>query len=226
MKTDVVLLPGLHGSRALYASFVALAPPWASCLTLALPTVGEQTFDGIAGALEPELRSLEGFVLVGESFSGPIAARLAARLGQKVALTVLCNPLVEVPFGLPVGLAVAGATSRWLPVWCAARELTGGDRPLAKAVLKEVHSLPKEVLKERLASAFSATRDDLVPYLSAPLLVILGTKDRLVSPARTRALLESVPSHTLADLDGPHLIAQTRPAEVWKAISDEFETAA
>lgn len=210
----------------MYSSFVALAPSWARCRPLALPTVGEQSFDGIAHALEPELRSLEGFVLLGESFSGPIAARLAARLGQKVALTVLCNPLVEMSFGLPSGLAVAAALSRWLPVWCVARALTGGDRPLAKTVLEEVYSLPKEVLKERLASAFSATRDDLVPFLSPPLLVILGTKDRLVSPARTRALLRSLPSHTLADLDGPHLIAQTRPAEVWKAISDEFETAA
>jgi pimeloyl-[acyl-carrier protein] methyl ester esterase len=226
LKTDVVLLPGLHGSRALWASFAALAPPWASCLSLALPTVGEQSFDGIAGSLGPELRSLEGFVLVGESFSGPIAARLAARLGQKVALTVLCNPLVEAPFALPVGLATAAAASRRLPVWCAARALTGGDRPLAKVVLDEVHSLPKEALRKRLAAALSATRDDLVPFLSAPLLVILGTRDRLVSPALSRELLRSVPSHTLADLDGPHLIAQTRPAEVWKAISDEFETAA
>ncbi len=226
MKTDVVLLPGLHGSRELYASFVALAPPWASCRPFSLPTVGEQTFDGMAGALEPELRPLEGFVLLGESFSGPIAARLAGRLGQKVALTVLCNPLVEMPLKPPIGLAASLAASRRTPAWLAAAVLAGGDRSLGRAALEAVRSLPKEVLGARLASAFSATSEDLVPYLSAPLLVILGRKDRLVSPAHTRALLKSVPFQAVAEIDGPHLIAQTRPAEVWKAITDEFETAA
>ena len=226
MKTDVVLLPGLHGSRTLYASFVALAPPWASCRPLGLPTVGEQSFDGIAGALEPELRSLEGFVLMGESFSGPIAARLAGRLGQKVALTVLCNPLVRMPFTPPVRLAAALAASRWMPAWFAAAVLAAGDRSLGRAVLEAVRLLPKEVLRTRLAWASLATSEDLGPHLTAPLLVILGTKDHLVSPAHTKALLKRIPFHTIAEIEGPHLIAQTRPADVWKAISDEFETAA
>lgn len=226
MKTDVILLPGLHGSRALYASFVALAPPWASCRPLALPTIGEQSFDGIASTLEPELRPLEGFVLLGESFSGPIVARLAGRLGQKVALTVLCNPLVEMPFTPPVALAASLATSRGMPAWCAAWLLAGGDRPLGRAALEAIRLLPRKVLEQRLSAAFSATSDDLVRRLTAPLLAILGTRDRLGSPARTRALLREIPFHAAAEIDGPHLIAQTRPAEVWQAISDEFETAA
>jgi pimeloyl-[acyl-carrier protein] methyl ester esterase len=110
VKSDVVLLPGLHGSRALFSSFVALAPAWADCRPLALPTVGGQSFDEIADAILPELRSLEGFVLLGESFSGPIAARLSARLEQKVALLVLCNPVVEMPVRVPEGI-LAGRSS-------------------------------------------------------------------------------------------------------------------
>jgi pimeloyl-ACP methyl ester carboxylesterase len=226
LKTDIILLPGLHGSRALFSSFEALAPPWARCRPLALPILGEQRFDSLADALEAELQPLEGFVLFGESFSGPVAARLAGRLGQKVALTVLCNPLVELPFTFPIGLAAFLASSPSMPAWFASAVLAGGDRTVGRAALREVRLLSKEVLRDRLASAASATGDDLAPFLSAPLLVILGTKDRLVSPARTRALLASVPFHTIADLDGPHLIVQTRPAEVWKAISEEFETAA
>jgi pimeloyl-ACP methyl ester carboxylesterase len=226
LKTDVILLPGLHGSHALFSSFEALAPPWARCRPLALPILGEQHFDSLADALEAELRPLEGFVLLGESFSGPIAARLASRLGQKVALTVLCNPLVELPLTLPVGLAASLASWPSMPAWFAAAVLAGGDRSVGRAVLREVRLLPREVLRGRLASVALATRDDLTPFLSAPLLVILGSRDRLVSPGRTMALLASVPFHRIADLDAPHLVVQTRPAEVWKAISEEFETAA
>ena len=51
MKTDVVLLPGLHGSTALFEGFVALAPPWARCRPIALPTSCDQTFDKLTDAI-------------------------------------------------------------------------------------------------------------------------------------------------------------------------------
>jgi pimeloyl-ACP methyl ester carboxylesterase len=226
VKTDVVLLPGLHGSTAMFSSFVALAPPWARCLPVALPTLGDQSFDGLAATIEAELKRLEGFVLVAESYSGPIGARLAARLGQKVALLVLCNPLVEVGFQLPAGLAASVVASRVMPVWTAAHTLAGGDRALGRTVLEEVRSLPKEILRGRLNAAFSATASELSSYLVAPLLTILGTRDRLISLGRARHVCSKVPCCTVVELDAPHLVVQTKPAEVWDAISDEFESAA
>jgi hypothetical protein len=72
LKADVVLLPGLHGSRALFSSFVELAPPWARCRPLALPTVGGQSFDALADgdralgtAALGEVRSLPKETLTG-----------------------------------------------------------------------------------------------------------------------------------------------------------------
>lgn len=226
MKADVVLLPGLHGSCALFSSFVALAPSWARCRPLALPTVGGQSFNEIAEALLAELRPLEGFVLLGESFSGPVAARLAARLGQKVALLVLCNPLVKVDFRLPAGLAASMLASKAMPVWCAALALAGGDRALGRAALDEVRLLPRKTLTDRLSGVFSATADGLFGHLVAPLLTILGNRDRLVSLARARDVCSKIPFSTLVELDAPHLVIQTKPAEVWRAISEEFESAA
>jgi pimeloyl-ACP methyl ester carboxylesterase len=226
VRADVVLLPGLHGSRALFSSFVALAPAWARCRPLALPTVGGQSFDEIADAILPELRPLEGFVLLGESFSGPIAACLSARLGQKVALLVLCNPVVEMSVRVPGGLLAPILASAWLPAWCAAMALSGGDRSIARAALREVRALPKGILAQRLAAVSSATEEALASRLAPPLLTILGTSDNLVSLSRSRAFFSRIPQSTVAEVEGPHLIVQTRPVEVWAAISEEFETAA
>ena len=226
MKTDVVLLPGLHGSTALYDAFVALAPPWARCLPVPLPTLGEQTFDGIAATLEAELRRLEGFVLLAESFSGPIAVRLLARLGERIALLALCNPLVEMSLTLPAGLAASAASWVGMPAAAAAAILADGDRALGKAALDGIRALPKGVLEARLASAFAAQSEEMAPLLAPPLLAILGTRDRLVSPDWTRALLADMPFATVVELDAPHLVVQTKPAEVWAAITGEFESAA
>ena len=226
MKTDVVLLPGLHGSTALYDAFVALAPPWARCLPLPLPTVGGQTFDELSDVILPEVRPLEGFVLLGESFSGPIAARLSARLGQKVALLVLCNPVVEMSVRVPEGILASIAASAWMPAWGAAMALSGGDMTVARAALDAVRALPKGILARRTSAVYSATEEDLASRLAPPLLTILGTGDNVVSVARSRAFFSRVPEGTIAEIEGPHLIVQTRPAEVWAAISEEFETAA
>jgi len=226
VKTDVVLLPGLHGSTALYDAFVALAPPWARCLPLPLPTVGGQTFDELSDVILPEVRPLEGFVLLGESFSGPIAARLSARLGQKVALLVLCNPVVEMSVRVPEGILASIAASAWMPAWGASMALSGGDMSVARATLDAVRALPKGILARRLSAVYSATEEDLASHLGSPLLTILGTSDSVVSLARSRAFFSRAPEGVIAEVEGPHLIVQTRPADVWAAISEEFETAA
>jgi pimeloyl-ACP methyl ester carboxylesterase len=166
MRTDVILLPGLHGSTSLFDTFVALAPPWARCRPISLPLVGSQHFDALADVIEPQLRPLEGFVLFGESFSGPLAARLAARLGRKVSLLVLCNPLVESPVVLAPSVLSSIVRSPMVPTWAVSLALTGGDRRLAAAVRREVRALPVPVLVERLAVALACGREDLLRYLA------------------------------------------------------------
>src|SRR5687768_4815954 len=146
MKTAVVLLPGLHGSTELFDGFIALAPPWARCRPLALPEQPQQSFEALANSLSKELASLEGFVLFGESFSGPVAARIAQQLGAKVSLLVICNPLVEVGLAIHPNFGASMLQSSFAPSWAVAFAMTGGDRRLAQAVIHEVRKLPRAVL--------------------------------------------------------------------------------
>jgi len=226
MKTDVILLPGLHGSTTLFEGFVALAPPWARCRPVALPTDCLQTFDALADALEPKLRTLEPFVLFAESFSAPIAARLSQRLAPKVALLVLSSPLIEAPFPMASSIGASFIQSRWIPSWAVAAVMTGGDRRLAAALLREARNLPHDLLAARLSTVATASRDDLLAYLQAPVLGIGGTSDRLLSPGLTENLMKDVPFGIYAEVSAPHLAAQVAPARVWAAISEEFESAA
>jgi pimeloyl-[acyl-carrier protein] methyl ester esterase len=224
MRSDVVLLPGLHGSTALFESFIALAPPWANCLPLALPAEGDQSFGALADRLEPQLRGMESFVLFGESFSGPIAARLAMRLGNKIALLVLCNPLVRAP--VPYAPPFAAFVARILPETLIALTMTGGQRTVAARVQREVRALPKEILARRIGVACRTRTGDISTRLNAPVLGIVGTRDRLVSPRHMQRFLASVPFALQALLPLPHLAAQVAPAVVWAAITAEFERAA
>lgn len=225
MKTDVVLLPGMHGTTALFQTFVSLAPSWARCLPVALPEESSQSFEAIASRILPTVCGLEQIVLVAESFSGPVAAHLSRSLGPKVALLVLCNPLVRVDAPVYPGLGARLATSRWVPEAAVAWLMTGGDRSIAREMLGEVRRAGRQVMEGRIASALGATAEQLVQDFSGG-LVIVGTRDRLLPPARTLEVFGGVPYTTLFQIEAPHLVVQTHPAQVWEAISEEFRTAA
>lgn len=226
MNTDVILLPGLHGSTALFDPFIRLSPPWARSLPVALPTDGDQSFESLADQLERKLRAFEGFVLFAESFAGPIAARLAQRLGSKVALLVLCNPLVEAPVPIAPFFAARLLQSKLVPASLVAHMMTGGDRQLARSVLHEIRSLRKDVLENRLAVACSVGREDFASRLATPVLGIVGSQDRLVTPTIFQDVLSRVEHAARASIVAPHLVAQVAPAAVWAAINAEFQRAA
>jgi pimeloyl-[acyl-carrier protein] methyl ester esterase len=226
MRADVLLLPGLHGSTRLFQVFVALAPSWARCRAVALPPEAPQGFDALADALLPSFRPFEGMVIVAESFSGPIAVRLTAGLGAKVALLVLCNPLTVPSFAAPVPLTARFLQSRLCLSSAAAYALAGGDRALGKAVIEEVRALPRPVLEQRLAVTFAACAADISAYAVAPLLCILGTKDRVVAATTTREALATIPRVIITEVSAPHMILQTHPSQVWALITSEYECAA
>lgn len=222
MKTDVILLPGLHGSTALYDALVASAPPWARCRALPLPDDGAQGFDAIAERLAPALRPLEGFVLLAESFSGPVAARLTRMLAGRVGLLVLCNPLTVAPLRPPARLTARLIRSGLAPAWAVAFAMCGSDAALGRLILRETRRLPLPTLQARLATALRASGADITDHVAAPLLAILGTNDRLLPAATSRSLLSAVPNSRIAELPAPHLVAQTMPSAVWAAITAEF----
>lgn len=52
---------------------------------------------------------------------------------------------------------------------------------------------------------------------------ILATNDRLVSKRSVRRILNSNSNVAVSEIEGPHLILQTRPQQAWTAILDEAE---
>src|SRR6202000_2904266 len=76
----LVLLPGLHGTGKLFTEFVEALRSTVDCVVVAYPKdqpLGYGELEGLVISALPKDRS---FVLLGESFSGPLAIRIAARL--------------------------------------------------------------------------------------------------------------------------------------------------
>jgi surfactin synthase thioesterase subunit len=73
-----VLLPGLEGTGRLFARFTAAAVPALELQVIAFPPDRRLTYAQLDELVRRQLPADRPFALLGESFSGPLALRIAA----------------------------------------------------------------------------------------------------------------------------------------------------
>lgn len=199
----VLLLPGMDGTGDLFDAFVRAAPAGFEPVVVRLPPLA--SYEELREAAETNLA--DTFAIIAESFSGPIAIEIAARHPQRVTQLVLCNSFAVSP--LPRVL-------RWLP-WRLLFAL-----PVPGFVIRYflgTSSIPKvspALLAARVQAVFRLDCTEALRAVRCPIVVLRGTKDRIVS----RRSAEFFSRYAeIRELDGPHLLLQTKPQEAWAAIS-------
>ncbi len=97
--THLVLLPGLDGTGTLHTSFVAAArPAFQQVTVLTYPADIPLSYKALEDRVRESLPTDAPLLLLGESFSGPIAIRIAAHpppnlVGVVLSTTFACSPL-------------------------------------------------------------------------------------------------------------------------------------
>ena len=215
----LVLLPGLDGTGALFDEFVRAAPPNVCLEVVALPQERLE-YAELAERLAPQLRLDAETILLGESFSGPLAVHLAA--GQAIGALVLCNSFV-LPPGPPALAALPLPTlfNLPLPAFFIRRYLVGAQATdaLVAHVRSVVASVPARVLAARVSSVLRVDVTAPLGRCTAPILYLRGTDDRVVSDASVREVVAAaLVEVTVARISGPHLLLQAAPEAAWRAI--------
>jgi pimeloyl-[acyl-carrier protein] methyl ester esterase len=217
----LVLLPGLHGTAALFKRFIAAAPRHVT--TTAVPLPHESlSYPELAGRIAADLPT-ESSVIVAESFSGPLAVALTPLC--RVEALILCNTFVTAP---------ALRALRWLvnpmmfrrpmPEYLLRRYLLDQsvDVALVREVAAAIASVPAELLASRLRVLLEANEADTFAHCVVPTLYLRGTDDRIVRDSAWRRMAALRPMTTVR-LPGPHLLLQANPAAAWKAIMPFLE---
>jgi pimeloyl-[acyl-carrier protein] methyl ester esterase len=167
------------------------------------------------------------FVLLGESFSGPLALRIAARGHPRLAAVVLIASFARNP--LPrVGAWLRPFVGSWCfrfapPRWVIRRFLAGADAPseLIDDFQAAVWTVSAAVMAKRAKEVLAVDVRRLLPQIRVPVLLLSAARDRLVS-SKTKAdfaMLEE--RFEQISMDAPHLILQRRATEAVEAI-DSF----
>src|SRR5262249_47392049 len=93
----LVLLPGMHGSGELFADFVAALGAEHEAIAITYPKDQPLGYARLESIVRSELPSDRSYVLLGESFSGPIALSIAASAPCRLRGLILCGSFAKNP---------------------------------------------------------------------------------------------------------------------------------
>ncbi len=230
---QALILPGLDGTGLGLAPFIAALRPRLEARALVYPADPALDYAGLAEWVRPHLPD-GAFVLIGESFSGPIAVRLAAQRPAGLAGLVLCASFVRAPrspgspWDASAWARLAGALPlSWLPMRVLAAATFGpGASPEQRAQLRDaLAALPPAVLRARLRAVGQAQASHAAARLRCPILYLRARRDRLVSAASADWLQRLQPSARVSTLEAPHFLLQTQAEAAAAALLDWLDAA-
>lgn len=228
--TNLLLLPGLDGTGRLFRGFMHSLPKQVRSKA---PIYGEDqflTFDQLASAVRFVSPESEPFVLLAESFSTPIAIRLAAENPPNLRGLVLCAGFATSP--APGFLRLLGSMLAPVLVRAAITEpsirfwFVGKDAPgsLVESVRAAISSVSPHLLSERLRAVLACeVRSDL-SRVSVPLVYLQASNDRLVKRRSFEEIRRIKPEIQLIEVDGPHFLLQREPEKTAAIIAEFLQT--
>lgn len=216
-------MPGLHGTGTLFAR-LQRAASGLRVSALSYPLDGPQDYAALQARLAPELKARSGaYVLVAESFAGPLALRVGAEHPRGLAAIVLVNSFVAAPFekrGFGIALRALAAIGAPLlgqigqaPEALLRRYMIGDDAPeeLLREVQAAVRALPPRVLAARIRTVLGANETQAYLHTQLPIFYVRSNQDRLVGEQALQTLIRLRPGLQLHRMDGPHLLLQRHP---------------
>ncbi len=216
-RLPTLLLPGLDGSGRLFGPLLAAGPRGFEPRVVPLPAGAPRGYDGYLEALRPALPRRGPWALLAESFSGPLAVRLAAERPPGLAALVLVATFLHRPLQpwLAPLAPLVGTPLFSLPLLPPAIRLllAGFDAP--DGVVEEIRAataaVPAAVLARRARAALAVDVRAALAATEVPLLYLGPRGDRLLRTDVAEDVLAARPDAAVAHLAGPHTILQVRP---------------
>lgn len=213
----LVLLPGLDGTGILFRRFVEAIGPSVRTQIIAYPAGRHLDYAELEALVRKALPSDRPFIVLGESFSGPIAIRLGANPPAGLVGLILCVTFAKNPYPL---LGWAGALARTFPVhalpsWVRAPFMWGAATPERACLERELATavVGLRVLRHRVASILRVDDTKSLANIQLPTLVLQASHDRVVKRAATEHIMRTLPSAEHIEIRGPHMLLQIRAAE-------------
>jgi pimeloyl-[acyl-carrier protein] methyl ester esterase len=218
----LVLLPGMDGTVALRRDFVTALGLRAECIVVDYPPGCTDGYAELEAMVRSKLPSDRPYVLLGESFSGPIAISIAATRPPGLIGLVLCCSFTRNPRPI-LGLfrrLLPLLPFKFVPTSLLSSFVMGRDATalLRSALHRALSEIPSAILRARVAAVMDADMSPLLPNVHVPVLYLRGAHDRVVPRSCSDQIAQSVRQAKIVEIDAPHFLLQTAPTQAADAV--------
>ena len=225
MQFTHTLLPGLHGNKTLFPPLLEeLGDVLTECVEY--PTTISQSYESLEKWLSEQIDWQIPRVIIAESFSGPLALRLAKRFPDSVLSLVLaasfCASSTSPNLALfPLRpLLMLSPQRRTLKLFLIGDEASEQQFTELKKIVSKI---PSKVLSQRIRAILSLQPSDSPCLKNLSKLILQAADDNMV-PWETQNQLRMRYDHANTHwLDGPHLILQSASDECTSLIKEFSE---
>jgi pimeloyl-ACP methyl ester carboxylesterase len=221
----LVLLPGLDGTGVLFRPLLTELPKDIDTIVVSYPTQETLSYDQLLPLAISSLPISEPYLLLGESFGGPLSLRIAATRPTGLKGLILCGSFVTKPLSyIPKWFAslVRPLPFQLFPVAVKTRAMLGmyettEDHLLAKEAILQV---APHVFAHRVRELLRVNVIEELKQCDVPILYMQGKRDRVVGPSNLRRIQSIRPNVRCVQIDSGHMILKKRPTESARAIAE------
>ncbi|QVW25282.1 alpha/beta hydrolase [Pseudomonas hormoni] len=224
----LVLLPGMDGTGQLFSPLVSALRPDIETIVVRYPCDIALSYEELEAIARKSLPTDRPFILLGESFSGPIAISLTAlHLPQQTGL-ILCSTFIKNPRPvfkslkrLITLLPIELFPTRWLSKILLGRFSTAS---LRAALNEAITQVTPSVMRSRLRSVVEVDVSVQLAGLDIATLYLRASQDWVVPQTASIRVLEANPKVLEVVLDAPHCLLQASATEAARAIRHFMES--
>ena len=217
----VCLLPGLDGTGRLYGRLTTELSADFDVRILDYPVDAFDGYEALAGALAHRLPQDGPFLIVAESFAGPLAVLLAAGrpsglVGVVIAASFLRKPIAQGGLLSRILRFLPASVTPPLPVLEAV--LMGGwqDAEVRRELASSLRLVEPSVLKARLMATLRVDVREEFRRITVPVLYLRASRDRLLQSGVGNDFV--MPGVWHFDIEAPHFVFQTVASQAAEAI--------
>lgn len=220
----LILLPGLDGTGLLFEPLLRWLTPELHSTVISYPGDQPLGYDELLDYVLARLPDDAPYVLLGESFGGPLAIRIASTAPRNLCGLILSATFVRKPVRwLPrwIGPWLPTTAFRLVPWWGQLRILTSGKstpelRRLFHYALSQVQP---RVMVHRLSEVLRVDVVEKFQRLDLPILALAGRFDRTVPPHNLQMLQRLRSDLQIEIIECDHLLLQVEPETTGRIIS-------
>jgi pimeloyl-[acyl-carrier protein] methyl ester esterase len=224
-KTPILLLPGMDGTGESLAQLADRLKSVRLVRVISYPQNKPLGYDDLI-ALVAERTPKERFVILGESFSGPIAIEIAAA-DRRVAGLILASSFAWRPFPSIIAAFSPLLSSKWMPAKFVEAALLGstGTPELRARLHKTLKELPQNIVGRRVAEVLRVDKQERLRQITCPVLCLQGRFDRLLGKRGVRQIASVKPHCQVVWFEASHMLLETHhdaAAEAINAFCDQL----